>query len=958
MRRQSRFALLVLFAPAPLVSAQAEAQLSQGAGSPAKTPAPQQHFEELKKAVREFRRVTAEANLQPGGQGEGEPFPAGAGRTSAWHGRVFEYFRNDLLDAVPHEVVQRGGESNLRRRNQFGFTVNGPVVMPGIYDGRGAAFFTFSYEGTRERVGRSYLYTVPTEHQRLADFSGLVNRAGLPRTIYDPASTRRNPTYDASRPVAKSNLEHRRDAFANNRIPAMRIDSVARRAAETYPLPNTNVGPFLRNNYWVNPSESNTPDGFIARVDVSVGKTQKVTAKVNASDGFADTPDLFPAAGNPGRPDRMFKNREIEVADTVNLTPNLSYRGSFEAGFNAIDTISPREAANSPAELGLSGVSGTVFPALRFSGYIGLGAPRRSYLRNALADYQVDNELILRSGKHTWTVVSDGTFVQLNTLELDTPSGYFSFNDRITGLPGVINTGDGFATFLLGQAWRAEATDQPNPAYLRRMEFENSVSDQWQVTSSLTLTLRLNVATSSPRKEKYNRQSSFDPAAANPSVPTPGALVFAGRDGEGHAFQAFRVRMEPRVGVSWSPTSSRNTVVRWSLLRFYSALSLRSGPFGTQGFSGRRFPLSPNRQLVPAVTLEDGLAPLPNPLPDLRGDFANDTDVDMIPRTAAQPTYGYASMEVEHRFPLGLSVRARGRVYRGRDMLIGGQIAGLNRAPVGSLVYRDRLNVEEFRRSLRPFPQVQQVRMNYQYPGGRYRYDEGSVNLKKRTGDGLSFDLEYRHRWRWDDYSGPGIQDASDRRTAWARARGTRPQRLSLMYTYEFPFGPGEAMLARGGLWAKLASNWSMSGFTTWHSGDPIVLEPLFNNTGGIVPYLRVNAVPGVDPHVADPGPESWFNAAAFVDPPDFSLGNVPRTHPTLRNPAYTNHDISVSKRMVLTKEQTVELLVQGFNFINQGNWNDPDTEIGPAHARNVNAGKIIGSRGGRVLQIGLRYHF
>ena len=913
---------------------------------------------QIRLAVQAFRRITSASHLRPDQQSHRLRPAAGAGRTGSWHGRVFEYFRNDMLDAVPHEVVQRGGERNLRRRNQFGFTVNGPVVLPRIYNGRGSSFFTFSYEGTRERVGRSYLYTIPTAQQRFADFSDLVDRAGMPRTVYDPDSTRRNPMYDPSARVSRSNLEYERDAFPNNRIPRDRIDRVAQAANGVYPQPNTNVGPFLRNNYWTNPSERNTPDGFILRFDHNVGDLQKIHLTAKASDGFSDTPDIFPTAGNPGRPDRSFRNRAIGLSDTVSLTPNLTYNIRFGANLQVVDTLSRHDGRNLPRELGLRGVNGSAFPAIRLRGYLGLGSSQRSYLRNAMTDYEFDNELIFRSGNHTWTLVSDTRFLDWSTLELDSPSGGFSFNDRITGLPGVTNTGDGYATFLLGQAWRAEATDQLQPAYLRRRSFENSVADRWQVSPNLTLSLRMNVSASSPRIEKYDRQSSFDPTVMNPRAGSKGALVFASRDGEGRAFQPFRVRAEPRLGISWSPTADRSTVVRGTLLRTYGTVGLRPGPFGTQGFSGRRYPVSPNRQLAPAVTLENGFPPLPFPLPDLRADFANNADVDMIPRTDAQPTYNYASLEIEQKLSNGFTLRARGRTTRGRDMLIGGQIAGLNRTPVEVLVYRDRLNDESFRRSLRPYPHVQQIRMNYQYPGGNYRYDEGRVNLQKRTGDGLSFDLEYAYRQRWDDYSGPGIQNPHDRETAWALSRGFRPQRFSLSYTYELPFGPGKPLIARSRVWTRLVSDWSVSGFTTWLSGDPIVLEPLFNNTGGMIPYLRVDAVPGVDPHVRKPGPEAWFNPEAFVNPPHFALGGVPRTHPTLRNPNYSNHDISITKRVVLSQEQSVEVLLQSFNFINQGNWNDPDNEIGSANARNVNAGRIIGSRGGRVLQLGLRYHF
>ena len=933
-------------------------------GNTAAPPAPEPQrqpnpaLEQVREAIRVFKQVTAEDGLRPGQEGSKKKSRPAASRASSWHGRVFEYLRNNTLDAVPHEVVQRGGERNILRRNQFGFTVNGPVAIPKIYDGRGKSFFTFSYEGTRESVGRSYLLTLPTSQQRFGDFSDLVNRAGDPLTVYDPASTRPNPVYDPSQDVSRTNLEHERDPFPNNRVPDSRIDRVARAVNDYYPQPNDNAGPFLRNNYWSNPSERNTPDGFIARLDHNLGARQKITLNLNSSDGFQDTPDIYPTVGNIGRPDRGFTNRGIELSDTVNLTPTLTYRGSFEADSDIIDTISSQGDRNLPDGLGFGGVRGAVFPAIRFKGYTGLGAGQRSFLRNANKIYRIENELIWRSGKHTWTVSNEAFILNMNSLELDSPSGNLSFNNQITSLPGITNTGDAYAAFLLGQAARAEVTDQLQPAYLRRRSMQNSISDQWQLGDTLTLTLRVNVDTSTPRKEKFDRQSTFDLDAINPATATPGALVFANRDGEGRAFQPVRVRAEPRLGVSWSPTADRNTVVRGTLTRVYLPITLRSGPFGTQGFSGRRSPISPNQQLIPALMLQDGFALAENPLPDLRGDFANNTDVDLIPQTSAQPLLSYASIAVERRLPRGMILRGTAQTTNGRDQLFGGTTLGLNRAPVEALAFRDRLNDESFRRSLRPYPQVQQVRTNFKFPGGKYRYKEGRLNLQKQTGDGLSLDLEYAYRNRWDDYSGPGIQNPHDRSTAWALTNGMRPQRLSFSYTYEVPLGRGKAALNQAGVLGKVMSDWSVSGFTSWFSGDPIVLEPSFNNTGGIIPNLRVASVAGVDPTVDDPGPGQWFNPLAFVDPADFTLGDVPRTHPTLRNPSYRNHDISLTKRLALSQEQSLEVLVQGFNFLNQGNWNDPDNEIGPADARNKNAGKIIGSRGGRVLQLGLRYNF
>ena len=91
----------------------------------------------------------------------------------------------------------------------------------------------------------------------------------------------------------------------------------------------------------------------------------------------------------------------------------------------------------------------------------------------------------------------------------------------------------------------------------------------------------------------------------------------------------------------------------------------------------------------------------------------------------------------------------------------------------------------------------------------------------------------------------------------------------------------------------------------------------------------------------------------------DFTIGNGPRTHPSLRNPGNQNHDLSLAKRFALAgRPRRSSSAPSGFNFLNHANWNDPDTMIGPASAPNVNAGKIIGSRGGRVMQLGLRFSF
>ena len=917
-------------------------------------PALDPYVIEVKKAIRVFRRETQLLGVFEAGR-EGSTPKRNLG--DLWHGRVYEYVRNNAFDAVPHEVVQNGGERNVLRRNQFGFSVNGPVYIPKLYDGRRSTFFTFSYEGTRQKVGQSYLRTIPTSGQQGGDFSDLVNRAGDPITVYDPDSTRLNPSYDSSRGVELDNLEYMRDAFPNNRIPLSRLDPVAARMTQELPQPNTSIGPFLQNNYWVNPPQQETPDGFLVRVDHNLLERHKLTVDLAHSKGFEGSPRIYSTIANPGSPDRYFSQKRLALTETFSISPQSIYTARAQVRSRTRRTAGLESDRDIPKELGLSGVSGTIFPRVSFQDFEGMGTPTGSQFRNAWNSYHTEHSLNLQRGRHSWTASAEVSRYQVNTFMPAAPSGSFQFNDDLTGLPGIVNTGDSFASFLLGRSFRAEATDLLQPTYLRRTSVETRIRDEYEVTPRLRLTLSLNVDISSPRTEKFDRQSTVDLDAINPANERPGALIFAAHGDQGRAFQPNRTRLEPRLGVAWSPTDSRDTVVRLSIMQYYSNLGISSGTFGTQGFTAKRTQISSNQQLEPAVVLSEGLAPLPHALPDLRPDAANDTDPDLIPQTRRQPRYRWGSLRLERQLPVGLTVRVGGQMYRAKDILLGGSSVGINAIPLDALHFQDQLNDEGFRRTLRPFPQFQNFQTNGQFPLGRYRYQSADVGVEKRASHGLTLDFSYSYIKQWDDYSGPGVQNYFNRDSEWSLSRGLRPNRISVSYVYELPFGEGKTMF-KSSMLKHVVGNWSVSGFTRWMSGDPVTLQPEFNNTGGVVRFLRVNEVAGIDPNIANPGPGLFFNPLAFADPDDFTIGSAPRTHPSLRNPGFNNHDLAVTKRVPLSGERSLELLFQGFNFMNHANWNDPDNVIGPENARNVNAGRIIGSRGGRVVQLGMRLNF
>lgn len=905
---------------------------------------------ELQKAVEEFKFQTRDLGLR-----SDSPSQQGAAKFAApqWHGRVYENFRNDFLDAIPHQIAQRGGNKSVLRRNQFGFNVSGPLVIPKLYRGEGQTFFSITYEGVRDRTARSFLQTLATGPERGGDFSGTVDQAGEPLLIYDPLTTRPNPAFDPSQPVTRENLEYFRAPFPNNRIDTYRLAPVALNALQYYPDSNASAGPFARNNYFLVTPQTNNADGIIVKVDHTLRTRHRISVNFNYTNGLSGSAAILPTAANPASPDRQYRNPSGSVEYVFTKSPQTVNTLRFYSDSES-STAGEQGTPDYAGKLGLRGSSALAFPVFSISSYVGMG---RSYPRSksTWTYYNWSDSLSNKRGKHSLSISGGHNQYQVNSFQSAYPAGSFRFSEGLTSLPGIVGTGYGFASFLLGLASYAEKSYVVSPSYFRNSNDNLSVREQYQAQQGLTLAVSLSLYHNSPPLEKYDRQSTVDLSVINPANGRPGAMVVAGLDGAGRSFKPHFVRLEPSASLAWNPFGDSITVVRANFSRYYGSSGISSN-FGTQAFNAAPVYLSSNTQLQPAVRLADGLPPLDRPLPDLRPEALNDTNADLVYRGHTNPAYHSASLSVERQFPFATVVGAGASYAVGKNLYVGNGVANLNAIPLTALAYRDQLNDEAFNRSLRPYPQYKSLNVGGLYPLGRYRQESAYVSVEKRATAGLS--LTFRFNWtkRRDDYSG-GRQDYGNRRNEWSLS-SYNPRTVSLSYMYELPIGRGKALLAFSDWRGHLVDGWSLSGGSSYSSGSPMTLRPQFNNTGGVISYLRVNTVPGASPHVARPGPDGWFNPAAFDQPADFTLGNASRTHPSLREPASQNHDLSMSKRFSLSASKSLEFNALGLNFLNHANWNDPDTVIGPASAPNVNAGKIIGSSGGRVLQLGLKVSF
>ena len=585
--------------------------------------------------------------------------------------------------------------------------------------------------------------------------------------------------------------------------------------------------------------------------------------------------------------------------------------------------------------------SETPFPVYQIDPYVNFGTafPDSRIARNT---FNSSDGLSTRRGKHSINLYGQFVQYQVNVFWPQYPSGYFNFSSGITSLPGVIDTGHAFASFLLGDPDYAEQTFISAPSYFRETYGVLSVTDKYELSKDFTITLGASFTRHGPRTEKYDRQSTVDPTAVNLANGLPGALVFAGRNGIGDGLRPTIFGLDPSVAIAWNPGGSSNTVIRANYSRSHEQMSIYSGQWATQGFNAREAIVSQNNQLTPAVDLTTGLPPLPYGLPDLRPNAANGAVADWMDRTTREPVYQSASLSIERQLPLALVITAAAYYQGGRGLYVGNGAANPNAISPDALVYRDRLNDQGFSAELRPFPQYTSFDLFDSYPMGRYQRDAAYLRVEKRASNGFSIRASYEYGKQFDDYSGPyGIQDMFNRHNDWALTPYSEPQQIQMTYAYELPIGANKPFLNFSDWRRPLVSGWSLTGTAYLDNGTPLTLHPEFNNTGGVITGLAVNSVAGVDPAVPHPGPNLWFNPAAFDQPASFTLGNASRTSPILLNPGSHTFDLSVVKRVQIGLERAVEFTATGFNFINHGDWNYPDTAVGPASAPNVDTGKI-----------------
>ena len=548
------------------------------------------------------------------------------------HGTAYDYFVNEVFNAgTPFTNNGRGEHIRpAQRRNDYGFTVGGPVWLPKLYDGRNKTFFFVNWEQFREFQNiNNQSITVPIQAYRDGNFARAltgrtlatdpIGRPILEGAVYDPATQRLAP-----------NGQIIRDQFLNNQIPLSRMDPVALKVQALIPLPNALPNALVSNAIFPYISDRVTGVPSV-KIDESLSSKDKISffwSKIYTGSQYSNT-----TGGADGLPEPItaaigtfITSHTMRLNYERSVTPNLL----LHLGAGYMDNYFSDDAGtlnfNALEKLGLRGATvNRLFPGFQNASNaqggiknIGINSNRNIWYQKPTANAS----LTWVKDNHTYKAGGEFRLEGVPTYLYTATNGIYSFNAAETGLPSTQgqNLGGGtvgfpYASFLLGLVDSGTIATPPQ-ARVGQTALGLFVQDSWKVSRRLTIDYGVRYDYQGYPKEQYGRFPNFSPTAPNPSAGgRPGAVIFEG-DGPGHCncqfAKVYPYAIGPRLGAAYQ--IDPKTVLRagWGVV--YSATPTNNqtttsiaipSPFTTAAFGEA------------AMKLSNGIPVTPSPWPNL-----------------------------------------------------------------------------------------------------------------------------------------------------------------------------------------------------------------------------------------------------------------------------------------------------------------------------------------------------
>lgn len=883
--------------------------------------------------------------------------------TNDLHFTAFEFLRNDKLNANDFFANRAGRAKAPFRFNQFGGTIGGPVVIPNLYNGRNRTFFFASAELVRFSQGITFVGTVPDPTQLAGDFSNLRNAAGQSITLYDPATTTRNP--DGS---------FVRQPFAGNRISTDRIDPVARNMSRYWPRPNSTGAPFTGVNNFVNTGANKVDKNtWSARFDHHWNDKNRMYGRYS----YDESPwNRAPTYGkefiaSPVAGPQVFTRYNSVLEDSHTFSPSLlgtlrlswarlsNFRRPFSDGFDIT-------ALGLPASLKAAIGDPPAFPVVNITGLGMTGSIPNVVVGGTLGAtdliaFGMDNVAYQASlwksfSRHNLKAGFEGRVIRFNTRQNLDQSVQFSFGPAFTQGPNPTVTsataGSGLATFLLGIA---SGSVTPSPYLsLQNLYYATYIQDDWKISPKLTLNLGLRWEVERPRTERYNQLTNFDysakPPLTAPGLNLRGALSFVGVGGTSR-YQAETEwdNFSPRVGFAYQVTVK--TVMRGGAGLFYAPTTGGSAPgdFGISGFQASTDLLTSLDGVTPLNYLRD---PYPDGLNRPTGSSLGAAtllgqSVSFLDRGVRVPYTAQWNFTIQHELPGTLLFQVG---YVGTRGLHLQNNRTLNQLPDGALALGNSLRdlvANRFFGQIKAGPLSRQTVSRAQllrpYPHfdgvtalsdtfGVSAYHALQAKLEKRFARGVTTTVSYSYSKMMDDHhggfagealSGGGFQNWNNRRADWAVSALDQTHRFIANAVYELPFQKDQ----KGAL-GRIAGGWQIGAILSAFSGGPLGISSAVNTTfsqgGGQRPNWN-----GVSSKLDNPTPDRWFDTSVFSAAPPYTFGNAPRTFGGSRIDGTGNLDLSLIKNTALREKLRLQFRAEFFNLTNTPQFGPPNTAFG-----------------------------
>jgi hypothetical protein len=884
----------------------------------------------LMPALSGTQEVTVQSNIydaQFGRFGGGVTSVSVKSGTNRIHGEVYEFLKNIRLDATEWVLNAQGTPRTRFQNNTFGAETDGPVYIPKLIDGRNRIFFMFSYESSREHLQSFATRTLPTAAMRQGDFSQLFNNQGQQVIVYDPTT---------------------HAPFANNTIPAARINQIAAKVAAYYPQPTgPGVGKAGLTNYAVLEPQVQAYTAELGKMDF------RVSQKSNISFRYGQTP------WNK-TPSFIWGNNVAEPAALGNRTPrnwgaDWTYSISSAMVFNLRGGLSRYEnfsgslfgAGFDPRQLGfpsslVSQFTTIQFPRFNLGTYSELGG-------TAVKNYETDDTWSLQpnmSWLHGRQTIKFGAEVRRynqNFLQPGAADGNYTFGKTWTQANPTradATSGNEFATFLLGLP-TSGTVDRNIDASYRNMYYAAFVQDDWKIKPNLTMNLGMRWDYEAPRTERYNRMlrgfafGQPSPIANQVSgLNLTGGLLYAGSSGESRfAFSPDRKHFEPRAGIAWSFKP------KWVMRGGYGLSYLGQNANGpTTGFSQPTALIaSTDGGLNPAVSLSDpfpaSLFPtgLLQPIGNSKGlatNLGQSISTQYLDRPlpySHQYSFGFQhelrggwlvdtsySGNQTHRLPVSLNLNFIPTNLL-NSLAVSDRVAYFTAAvpnPMAGLLPSSSINGATVPRQqlLYAYPQYTQVQIT-NVPIGSARYDSFQSKVTHRFAHGLALQASFTISKNLEQVSLLNPQDVNlsnlldtpreKRLTAF-----DAPRAVAIVSSYQIPVGRGMHFgRSMNRVLNAFAGNWNINAQWTAHSGYPFAFPnaaPLAAQSANLQDSGRDALAQKAGRSQFDPSYDVYFNTVLFprqAQAPD-TLRTFPTIFPDVRSKILNVWDMSVFKEI------------------------------------------------------------